>query len=46
MPDAPVDSLPLLWPTDLGEEPSWFASYAILADPVLSARYGLNEERA
>jgi hypothetical protein len=39
-----VDGEPLLWPVGLGPEPSWFAGEAILADPVLSARYGLNEE--
>ncbi len=41
-----VDGRALLWPRELGEEPSWFAGHAILADPVLSARYGPNEERA
>jgi hypothetical protein len=39
-----VDGQSLLWPAELGEEPGWFAGAAILADPVLSARYGLNEE--
>jgi hypothetical protein len=39
-----VDGRALLWPHELGPEPSWFAGQAILADPVLSARYGLHEE--
>jgi hypothetical protein len=39
-----VDGRTLLWPLDLGPEPSWFSGQAILADPVLAARYGLNEE--
>lgn len=39
-----VDGQPLLWPVGLGPEPSWFAGQAILADEVLSARYGLSEE--
>lgn len=39
-----ADGQPLLWPDGLGPEPSWFAGEAVLADPVLSARYGLNEE--
>jgi hypothetical protein len=42
---AHVDGEPLLWPVGLGPEPSWFAGEAILADPVLSAKYGLNEEQ-
>lgn len=39
-----VDGVPLVWPVGLGPEPSWFAGEAILADPVLRERYGLNEE--
>lgn len=38
------DGRALLWPLELGPEPSWFAGHAILADRVLSERYGLNEE--
>lgn len=39
-----VNGSPLLWPYDLGPEPSWFAGEAILADPVLRERYGLIEQ--
>lgn len=39
-----VDGRTLLWPAGLGPEPSWFAGAALLADPVLSTKYGLAEE--
>lgn len=41
-----VDGRTLLWPDGLGPEPSWFAGYAILADPVLRERYGLAERES
>ena len=40
-----VDGRSLPWLPEFGPEPSWFTGQAILADPVLSARYGLNEEK-
>lgn len=41
-----VDGRPLLWPHELGPEPSWFAGYAIFVDPVLAKRYGLTGPEA